>query len=219
MKKTNYFLALALAAAPVTFANAAEGQDAQGQWELTEVAVQQDTQDQHTGNAEFVVTGEDVIVQPNGTNTNNIQVKTPSVISKPHQGDQKDFTNQKFVELWSPKNQYGQANPSGTLAWRNGQDQYEMVATISNAKSAGKKGLTLIAVTGDPQISYRKNDQTITQEEFFEATSKNGKQEVAVWINETGHRPQDNTPSHDTRTNPDQGKNPDQGRNPSGQTN
>lgn len=208
MKKTNYFLALALAAAPVTLVNAAEEQDAQSQWELTEVAVQQGAQEVHPGNAEFVVTGEDFKVQTSGNNKNNIQIKQPAVVYKPHQGDkEKGYTNQDFAKLWNSNNQYAQANPSATLAWKNGQDRYEMIATISSAKG-GKRDLTLTAVTGDPQLSFQKNDQTITQNEFLEATSKNGKQEIAVWINETGQRPHDGTTSHDTGTNPDQGKNP-----------
>jgi hypothetical protein len=201
MKKTNYFLALALAAAPVT-AYAAEGQDSQSQWAMTDTAVQ--GQEGHggqtgtvghteqTGNAEFAVYGKEIIVTNAGGNTSTIKLTSPNIKFKPHQSGEADYQNNKFVGLWKSGKQYGKTNPSATLAWKNNEHVYEMIATISKA-NGGKDNLTLVA--SDPNVSFHKDGQTITKEEFLEAASAKGKEDIAVWVNEAGFVPSTGTGS------------------------
>lgn len=198
MKKTRYYLALALTTATFSAAYAnTEGQETWGQQPSAQhpsATWENVAQAEPTSNAEFVIAGTEVTITPGKNNTHTIQVATPSVVAKPHQGAaEKSFASKEFSKLWGNGGAFSKSNPQATLVWHKGQDQYELDLTISKA-ATGKKGITLTAVPTGAEWTFHKNGQKISQAEFFSAASEGGKEDVAVWINETTSEPTSTSP-------------------------
>lgn len=190
MKKINYFLALSLitATSPAVYANAENHADSNQQvpQQNPSAAWEEVAMNAPSSNAEYVIAGEDFIFIPGKDNTNKIQLKKSNVVSKPHQGkDQKSIATKDFTKLWRSGGQYNQEKPTAALVWQKGSDQYEMDVTIDRIAPGKGKNLTLTAIPAGTEASFRKNGQQITQEEFVAAAAQDGKQDVAIWINET----------------------------------
>jgi hypothetical protein len=200
MKKP-YYLALAIATATSTMAYASPEEHAMGHPSAAAEHADQAAPAEPTSNAEYFIGGNDITISPGKKNSHKIQLTSASVTAKPHQGPaEKAFDTKKFSRLWGRNGPFKQANPTATVTWNNGPNQYEMDVTLAGAAS-GKNGMTFTTVPTGAEGSFRKNGEPISQEEFFSAAAEGGKQDVAVWVNESSSEP--NPSSSDAGTHPE----------------